>query len=72
VLSLKNVGHSLKLYKDRVNRDVLKYSFANRVIEQWNTLPEKVIGLFSGMHLLYRSLSNGTCAESYFNYNLRL
>ena len=24
-------GQSMKLYKDRVNRDVLKYSFANRV-----------------------------------------
>jgi hypothetical protein len=24
-------GHSLKLYKGRVNKDVLKYSFANRV-----------------------------------------
>jgi hypothetical protein len=36
-------GHSMKLYKERVNRDVLKYSFANRVIEQWNKLPEDVI-----------------------------
>jgi len=36
-------GHSMKLYKERVNRDVLKYSFANRVIEQWNKLPENVI-----------------------------
>ena len=33
----------MKLYKERVNRDVLKYSFANRVIEQWNKLPEDVI-----------------------------
>jgi hypothetical protein len=37
----------MKLYKDRVNRDVLKYSFANRVIEQWNKLPEKVISASS-------------------------
>jgi hypothetical protein len=27
-------GHSMKLCKDRVNRDVLKYSFANRIFEQ--------------------------------------
>ena len=33
----------MKLYKNRVNRDVLKYSFANRVTEQWNRLPEEVI-----------------------------
>jgi len=25
----------MKLYKDRVNRDVLKYSFANRVPENY-------------------------------------
>ena len=36
-------GHSKKLYKDRVNRDELKYSFANRGIGQWNRLPEEVI-----------------------------
>jgi len=36
-------GQSMKLYKDIVNRDVLKYSFANWAIEQWNKLLEKVI-----------------------------
>ena len=30
------------MYKDRVNRDVLKYSFANRFFKQWNRLPEEV------------------------------
>jgi len=35
--------HSIKLYKDIVNRDVLNYSFANMIIEQLNKLPEKVI-----------------------------
>jgi hypothetical protein len=33
----------LKLYKERVNKDVLKFSFGNRVIDQWNNLPEEVI-----------------------------
>ena len=37
----------MKLYKDRVNRDVLKFSFANRVLEQWNKLPEKVVNVDS-------------------------
>jgi hypothetical protein len=35
-------GHSMILYKDRVNRDVLKYSFANRIIEQWDRLQEVI------------------------------
>ena len=40
-------GHSMKLYKDRVNRDVLKFSFANRVIELWNKLQETVVNVNS-------------------------
>ena len=43
----KTRGHSMKLYKERVNRDVLKYSFGNRVIGQWNNLPEEVINATS-------------------------
>ena len=37
----------MKLYKDRVNRDVLKFSFASRVIEQWNKLRETVVNVNS-------------------------
>ena len=37
----------MKLYKDRVNRDVLKFSFADRVLEQWNKLPETVVNVSS-------------------------
>ena len=36
-------GHSLKLYKMRVNKDVFKFSFGHRVIDEWNKLPEEVI-----------------------------
>jgi len=36
-------GHFMKLYKDTVNRNILIYSFANKMIEQWNKLPEMVI-----------------------------
>jgi len=31
----------MKLYKDRVNSNVLQISFANRIIEHWIKLPEK-------------------------------
>ena len=36
-------GHSMTLYKERFNRDILKFSFGNRVIEEWNRLPEEVV-----------------------------
>ena len=41
----KTGEHSTKLYKDWVNKDVLKFSFGHRVIDQWNNLPEEVINI---------------------------
>ena len=43
----KTRGHSLELFKERVNKDVLKFSFGNRVMENWNKLPEEVINSYS-------------------------
>ena len=36
-------GHSMKLVKRRGDKDVHKYSFPNRAIDQWNSLPEEVV-----------------------------
>ena len=36
-------GHSQKLYKQSARLDVRKYSFSNRVINEWNLLPEELI-----------------------------
>ncbi len=36
-------GHSKKLYKKRLKKDVKKYRFPNRVIDKWNALPEEVL-----------------------------
>ena len=40
-------GHSMKLCKERVYNDVCKYSFGNRVIDKWNSLPEDSINATS-------------------------
>ena len=37
-------GHSMKLNKRRGDKDVQKYSFPNRTIDLWNSLPEEVVG----------------------------
>ena len=36
-------GHSLKLVNNRYNYDLRKFSFASRIVNVWNSLPEIVI-----------------------------
>jgi len=36
-------GHSLKLNKKRVTLDVAKFSFMNRVVNEWNISDEEII-----------------------------
>jgi len=36
-------GHSLKLVNNRYHYDLRKYSFAPRIVNVWNSLPEIVI-----------------------------
>ncbi len=36
-------GHSKKLFKKRLKKDVKKYSFPDRAIDKWNALPEEVV-----------------------------
>ena len=36
-------GHSLKLAKNRSRLDIRKHFFTNRVVEDWNSLPESVV-----------------------------
>ena len=36
-------GHAYKLFKERARLDVRKYSFANRIVNCWNSLPPYVV-----------------------------
>ena len=36
-------GHNLKLFKHRCSRSIRMHSFAVRIIEDWNSLPEDII-----------------------------
>ena len=36
-------GNKKKLFKHRARPDVRKYSFSNRVVNLWNSLPDSVI-----------------------------
>ncbi len=40
---LPSRGHSKKLYKKRLKKDVKEFSFPHRAIDQWNILPEEVV-----------------------------
>ena len=37
------IGHSLKLYKSSFSTNLGKYTFSNRVVDEWNILPVDVI-----------------------------
>ena len=36
-------GHSLKLHKFRSNLDIRKFSFSQRIVNEWNLLTEHVV-----------------------------
>ena len=36
-------GHNLKICKDRFNLDIGKYSFKNKVVDEWNSLPQEIV-----------------------------
>ena len=43
-LSTTNLrGHGYKLFKARVNTNIGKYSFCNRVVDVWNSLNDEVV-----------------------------
>ena len=42
-LDSRTRGNSLKLKVDRCNYDVRKFSFCNRVVKVWNSLPDFVV-----------------------------
>ncbi len=41
-------GHSKKLYKKRLKKDVKKYSFPDRAIDKWNVLPTLLLSQNTG------------------------
>ena len=46
-------GNEFKLFKKSVNLDLAKYNFGNRVVDEWNHLPDTLIlgknlGVFKG------------------------
>ena len=40
---LETRGNRYKLYQKHVNYDLRKYSFANRIITIWNSLPDNIV-----------------------------
>ena len=36
-------GHSLKLFKHRFNLNIGKFSFVNRIVDEWNNLSEDIV-----------------------------
>ena len=56
-LDSRTRGHSFKLKVDRCNFDVRKFSFCNRVVKVWNSLPNLVVTSDS-INVFKRNLDN--------------
>ena len=50
-------GHHLKLFKHRTNKDVRKFSFSQRIINDWNRLPNSVVS-YRSLNLFKKSLDD--------------
>jgi len=65
-------GHHLWLYKQHVHYDLHKYSFGNRIVSNWNSLPDYVftsnsVGIFENrLDIFWRDQA------SYFGYTADL
>jgi len=56
-LDTRNRGNSLKLKVDRCKYDLKKYSFCNRVVNVWNSLPDSVV-MANSMNSFKNKLDN--------------
>ena len=43
------------LYKNKVHTDLLKHHFTNRVVDQWNALPEELLDIPGVKFKLFKS-----------------
>ncbi len=50
-------GRRKKLYKKRLKKDVKKYSFPDRAIDEWNPLPEEVVCVSKVFIVLQKSMT---------------
>ena len=65
-------GNSVKFYKPTVKTDIGKYNFGNRIINQWNNLPneivnEKDLNKFKGKLDIYMKHIRGLWQTSAFS-----
>src|SRR5437867_99351 len=70
-LDSRTRGNSLKLKVNRCNYDVRKYSFCNRVVNSWNSLPNFVV-LSGSINIFKHNLDEYFIRESccYYDYEV--
>ncbi len=57
-------GHSKKLYKKWLKKDVKNHSFPDGAIDWWNTLPEEVVCVKSIIIVIIMWINDGDPLES--------
>ena len=79
--------HRHSLYQSQIRYDTRKYSFSNRIIPLWNSLPEKVVSsstvkkknfkvrldrFWANEEIYYNYKTNISCTGSRSNYDVEL
>ena len=65
-------GNSKKLFKPRARLDVRKYSFSNRVVDVWNSLPDDVISASTVFSFEVRLDEYWKDQDILYNYEVKL
>ena len=60
-------GHDKKLFYNRFNRDIRKYSFTIRTVKAWNSLPNYVVDSDSILNFEKNLDSHWKSQEMYFD-----
>jgi hypothetical protein len=61
---LSRVNHFWKIRARKLRTDIRKYSFVNRIVTDWNQLPEEVLGTSPGKpHILRKRVRKAIISE---------
>ena len=69
---LETRGHRKKIFKERARLGIRKYSFCNRVVNNWNSLPDSVVNAESVLEFERKIDKAWVNEEQKFDYTAKI